>query len=201
MLREGKLDHFFESYGVIPGQAGDAQTGLFGDQGKNPVAGNHRLGAELFSAGDDPYDFPVFPDQVVHAVLRDQHGPFFFGLFGQPAVQDAAEDGEGMIGRAGELLGTEAQGGGGFRGHHRQEFDGDGPLEGFFLEEGGPQVRQIFFHRIQVEPAAGHVLGPGVVAPFDDHRLDSVLGQRVGGRKTGQTGAHDNDFKFLQRNL
>ena len=76
----------------------------------------------------------------------------------------------------------------------------DGPFQGFFLEEGGPKIRQIFSHRIQVEASAGYILGPRVIAPFHDNGFASFLGQGISGGQTGQAGAHDDDFKFLQGN-
>ena len=172
---------------------GCPQARLLGDEGKRPVAGDDHVGTQLVASGDHAGDFSVFTDHVRNKGLWQQHGPALLDPLGEPAVEFRSEDTVtlGLFGT--QLAAGVVEGDGAVPGHEGGPFADDGPLEGGLV----PESREKVADGIQVETAAGDVLGAGVVASLEDDDLDAFAGQRICRRKAGQACPDDDDIEFL----
>jgi hypothetical protein len=80
-----------------------------------------------------------------------------------------------------------------FVGHQDSALVNDKTLQGGLV----PQIGKKIADRIYIEAAARDILGPGVIAPFEDQDLHAVSGQGVGGGQTREAGAYNDNVKFF----
>ncbi len=153
------------------------------------------VGTQLVASGDHAGDFSVFPDHVRNKGLGKQHRPALLDALGEPAVEFRTKDTVtlGLFGS--QLAAGVVEGEGAVAGHEGGPFADDGPLEGGLL----PESREEVADGIQVDAAAGDVLGAGIVAALEDDDLDALCGQRVCRRQPSQSRPRDDDVEFLHR--
>jgi len=164
------------------------QTGLLRHQRERPVAGHDHRGFDyVFSTGDTHTpDRSVMQQESLHATAGEQGHSLGDGLLRVPAVElgtKEREPGQRLIGGgttarrrpAGVRGGLEDQGRAGALAHDRQYTLGHRPLPRGPLPEAG---NQLFRRRTVSHHPAEHVLGPRVVAPFQQEDPEPLLGKR-----------------------
>ncbi len=175
------------------GRAGRAEAGLFGDQGKDAVAGNDNIRPQFVASGEHADDLLIFLNHFIDPHLGQQHCAFCFGLLREPAVEFCAQNAVTLVRFRPQFIARITNADGVISGHQDGAFANDKPLQGGFI----PQILKKISDRVHVEAAARDILGAGVIAPFQDQDFQTVSGQRISGSQPGQTGAGDDHIKFF----
>ncbi|OPY92988.1 MAG: hypothetical protein A4E73_00557 [Syntrophaceae bacterium PtaU1.Bin231] len=188
-----ELNHLLDADGVVLRASRAAQAGFLRDEGENPVAGDDRVRPQLFAPGDNAADPAVITHQVRHEGLGEYHAAALLDALGEPAVEFRSEDAVALGLFGPQFAAGVVEGEGAVAGHEGGPLADDGPLEGRLL----PEAREEIADGVQIDAAAGDVLGAGVVAALQDDDLDPLAGQRPGRRKARQSRPHHDDVKLF----